>query len=94
MNTLKIFRWVSILEGISLLVLFGIAMPLKYMYDLPQMVEVVGMLHGLLFIAYVLFALAFKKRAQWELDILALVVMASIVPFGTFYVDKKYLSKI
>ncbi len=94
MNTLKLFRLISIAEGISLLVLFGIAMPLKYMYDSPMMVEIVGMLHGVLFIAYVLFAIVYKFKVKWPVDILFFVIIASVIPCGTFYIDKKYLKPI
>jgi len=94
MNTLKTYRITSIAEGVSLLVLFGIAMPLKYIYNSPMMVEIVGMLHGLLFIAYVLFSFLYKFKAKWPILTLFIVVIASVVPFGTFYIDKKYLNKI
>jgi integral membrane protein len=91
MNLLKSYRLISIAEGISLLLLFGLAMPLKYIYDSPLMVEIVGMLHGLLFIAYVLFSLIYKFKVNWKYSQLAIVLIASLIPFGTFYIDKKYL---
>ncbi|WP_139958100.1 DUF3817 domain-containing protein [Flavicella sediminum] len=94
MNLIQLFRTVSVAEGVSLLLLFGVAMPLKYMYDSPLMVEIVGMLHGLLFISYVLFAIVYKFKAKWGIDTLIIVITASIVPFGTFYIDKKYLKNI
>lgn len=93
MNFLKTFRIVSISEGISLLLLFGIAMPLKYIFDQPLLVEIIGMLHGLLFIAYVFFSITYKFKVNWKFGDLAIVLIASIIPFGTFYVDKKYLKK-
>jgi integral membrane protein len=94
MNSLTIFRYTSIAEGVSLLLLFGIAMPLKYMFDEPLLVEIVGMAHGVLFIAYVLFAIVYKFKVDWKITEFLIVVLASIVPFGTFYIDKKYLAKI
>ncbi|MFC2109213.1 DUF3817 domain-containing protein [Bacteroidota bacterium] len=94
MNLIKLFRRVSVAEGVSLLLLFGIAMPLKYIFNAPTMVEIVGMMHGLLFIAYVLFAIIYKFKANWGIDILSIVIIASIIPFGTFYIDKKYLKNI
>ena len=94
MNSLKFFRFISFAEGVSLLFLFGIAMPLKYMFDKPLMVKVVGMAHGVLFIAYVLFAIVYKFKVKWKITQFLIVVFASIIPFGTFYVDKKYLAKI
>lgn len=94
MNTLKIFRYTSIAEGISLLLLFGFAMPLKYIFDKPLMVEIIGMAHGILFIAYVIFAIIYKFKAPWKIIDFLIVIVSSIIPFGTFYVDKKYLAKI
>ena len=56
-NSLKSFRIISILEGLSFLILLGIAMPLKYIYDIPEAVQAVGMAHGILFMLYVLGAI-------------------------------------
>ncbi|MEI6866146.1 DUF3817 domain-containing protein [Flavicella sp.] len=94
MNSLKLFRFTSISEGISLLLLFGIAMPLKYIFEKPLLVEIVGMAHGILFIAYVLFTCVFKFKENWKIKDFLIIIFSSLVPFGTFYVDKKYLAKI
>ncbi len=94
MHTTTLFRYISVLEGVSLLVLLGIAMPLKYMLGLPMMVKIVGMFHGILFVAYVLFALFFTKRAKWTFLELTLIVLLSVIPFGTFYADAKYLKRL
>lgn len=88
---IKVFRWVSILEGISFLVLLFLAMPLKYFFDLPQMVQVVGMAHGILFIAYVLGALWMYKPLNWQKRTLIIAIVCSVVPFGPFYIENKYL---
>ncbi|SHG41271.1 integral membrane protein [Salegentibacter echinorum] len=85
------FKYISILEGISFLLLLFIAMPLKYIWDLPQMVEQVGMAHGVLFIAYVMGAIWLFKPLNWNIKQLALILACSLVPFGPFYVEKKYL---
>lgn len=90
-NQVKIFRWVSIFEGISFLVLLLIAMPLKYIGDAPEMVRVVGMAHGLLFIAYIFGAFLLFKPLGWNLRTLMIVCLSSILPLGPFYVEKKYL---
>lgn len=85
----KTFRIVGLLEGLSFLILLGIAMPLKYFADLPLAVRYVGAAHGALFVAYILAAriLAYQKR--WTLARLALVVVAATVPFGTFVFDRR-----
>lgn len=74
-----------------MLVLLFIAMPLKYLMDIPLGVKVVGMAHGVLFIAYILIATYLKPKLQWNLSIFVIIVLASFVPFGTFYVERKYL---
>ena len=87
---LKILKITAILEGISLLLLFGVAMPLKYMFDEPLAVEIVGMAHGILFIAYIIFVFFIGLSHKWKLTIIGLSMLASIIPFGTFYADKKW----
>ena len=90
-NIIRIFRWISIMEGISFLLLLFIAMPLKYIWELPQMVEVVGMLHGILFVAYILGAFYLYKPLEWKFKTLLIICVSSVLPFGPFYVEKKYL---
>ncbi|WP_317128760.1 DUF3817 domain-containing protein [Mesohalobacter halotolerans] len=89
---LKSFKWVARGEGISLLVLLFIAMPLKYIWEDPSWVRVVGMIHGILFVAYVAWAIWVYFELSWTLRRLVFVILASVIPFGTFYVEKKYLN--
>ena len=85
------FKIVALGEGISLLLLFVVAMPLKYMFDKPEYVRFCGMLHGVLFIGYIILAIMLKYEQNWEWKKFGIVCLASVVPGGTFYVDKKYL---
>ena len=87
----KLFKWISILEGLSFLILLFIAMPLKYIYEMPQMVQQVGMAHGVLFIAYVLGGILLYKPMNWSLKQIAVILGCSVLPFGPFYVERKYL---
>ncbi|MCP9200353.1 DUF3817 domain-containing protein [Gramella sp. GC03-9] len=87
----KFFKWISILEGISFLLLLFIAMPLKYIFEMPEMVKQVGMAHGILFIAYIIGALLLIKPMKWSLSQMAIIFGCSVLPFGPFYVEKKYL---
>lgn len=80
-------------EGISFLVLLGIAMPLKYIWGKPMAVSVIGMAHGVLFMAYILWAFLAKQQYKWNLTELFWVLLASILPFGTFVVDARILKK-
>ncbi|MDT8347068.1 MAG: DUF3817 domain-containing protein [Flavobacteriaceae bacterium] len=86
-----LFKPTAFWEGLSLLVLLFIAMPLKYLLDWPYAVKVVGMLHGVLFIAYIALAILTKKEQNWRFLDLVVVCLASVVPFGTFYVEKRYI---
>lgn len=88
------FRLVSTLEGWSFLLLLGIAMPLKYIWKLPEMVQVVGMAHGLLFVLYLLLVLQNKLELGWDLRKTLLAMALSVVPFGTFYVVRKMIPAI
>lgn len=90
-NKVKIFRWTSILEGLSFLLLLFIAMPLKYIWDQPRMVELVGMYHGILFIAYIFGAIYLSKEMSWNTKTLLIICLGSVLPFGPFYVERKYL---
>ncbi|WP_210116243.1 DUF3817 domain-containing protein [Hymenobacter fodinae] len=82
-------RAVGILEGISFLVLLGIAMPLKYMFEEPAAVRIVGMAHGVLFVLYVLLVLQASLTYSWSWRKVLLALIVSVVPFGTFWADKK-----
>lgn len=90
---LKTFRILAFIEGISLLILFLIAMPMKYMFDSPQLISPVGMAHGVLFIAYVIFTFLGKMTERWSVMDTIIILVASFIPFGTFYVEKKYLKQ-
>jgi integral membrane protein len=85
----NILRITALLEGLSFLVLLGIAMPLKYMFDKPEMVRIVGMAHGVLFVAYIILVIVVRELVKWNLKQTALALIASVLPFGTFYADKK-----
>ncbi|MBB1149648.1 MULTISPECIES: DUF3817 domain-containing protein [unclassified Myroides] len=85
----NLFRITAFLEGVSLLLLLFIAMPLKYIWDSPYMVQKVGMAHGILFIAYIVFAFLIKNELKWSNKTLFFVCFASVIPFGTFIIEKK-----
>ena len=86
------FRFVALIEGISFLVLLFIAMPLKYGAGIPQAVSMIGMAHGVLFVAYMLFLILVKEDQNWSFSLLVKSAMVSLVPFGTFYADKHWWS--
>ncbi|QHI36070.1 hypothetical protein IMCC3317_14230 [Kordia antarctica] len=89
-NTLKAFRWIAILEGISYIAFF-ITMPLKYFMEMPKPNRIVGMTHGVLFLIYVLLAFLVTKEQKWNFKSFGILFLASLIPFATFYVERKYL---
>jgi integral membrane protein len=92
-TTLKKFRITALLEGISFLVLLGIAMPLKYVYGMPMAVRVAGMLHGVLFLAFVFYLMMVRSEKKWDNRKTFMAFVASLLPFGTFVLDAKVLKK-
>jgi len=89
----NIFRLVALLEGVSYILLLFIAVPIKYWSGDEQWVKLLGMPHGILFVSYVIFAFLIKENENWGIKDFVIVLLASILPFGTFYVDWKYLKK-
>ena len=65
----------------------------KYQLGDPNYVKLLGMPHGILFVSYIVFALLINANENWEIKDLGIILLASIIPFGTFYVDWKYLKK-
>lgn len=89
------FRLVAFMEGISLLILVFIAMPIKYVLNDPSVVKLVGQAHGILFILFVFLAIKLSAELEWRFKTTTWkVLLASFVPFGTFYIDKQILRKI
>ena len=88
MKLLQFFRKVALLEGISLIALMGIAMPLKYVWDQPEAVRIVGWIHGILFIVYIWILFRVWVGRSWPFKRVTIAVIASLVPFGTIIFDR------
>ena len=88
MYKLSLLRKAGISEGISFLVLLLIAMPLKYFFQQPMAVKIVGWMHGLLFVTFIGMAWAYKDERNKPFKWFALAVVAALVPLGTFWFDK------
>lgn len=82
-------RLVSILEGLSLLVLLGIAVPLKHLYGQPEAVRWIGLAHGVLFVSYTLLLLQNTLELRWPAGKLGLGLLLSVLPFGAFYAERR-----
>ena len=87
---LRLFRLVAILEGISYLLILVVA----YVFKIHELVRPIGMAHGVLFIGYVILTFLGKMIERWSIKDTLIIFLASLIPFGTFYVEKKYLKKL
>lgn len=88
-QTVKYFARVALLEGISYVLLLGIAMPLKYFFDYPMAVKVVGWAHGVLFMEYAVFLGLCWMRCQWSFGRVAFYFVAALLPVLPFLVERK-----
>ena len=79
-------RITAIIEGITYLLL-AFTMILKYKYDTPLPNKIVGMIHGVFFILYVVLVLVVGINKKWSFKIIFLALLASLIPFGTFFAD-------
>lgn len=90
---IKIFKFIALAEGTSYLILFFNMLFIKH--SNPELYKLLlfpfGMTHGLLFVSYILLAFSIKKQQDWSTKDIAAVQIASLLPFATFYVEKKYL---
>lgn len=88
-DPLKRLRLVGMLEGVSYLLLLGVAMPLKYMAGRPEAVEHVGMAHGVLFLVFCVCLLMAKVLVDLPWKMAMMVFVAALLPFGPFVIDSK-----
>ena len=86
-------RIIGFLEGLSFILLMGIGMPLKYYGGYEHATQDIGMAHGVLIIAYIISVFPARKDLKWSNSTTLLVLLASIVPFGTFIADHKLFRK-
>jgi integral membrane protein len=86
-------RITGLVEGLSYLALLFIAMPLKYIWDMPEAVRLVGSIHGFLFILFIYFIFQAHIEKGWSRRELSLALLSSVIPFGTFYADNRLFKK-
>jgi len=82
-------RAIALVEGVSYLLLLGIAMPLKYFAGFPEAVKVVGWAHGLLFVLYLMAVAEVTVARRWRFVRILGAFVAALVPFGTFVLDAR-----
>ncbi len=87
-------RFLAILEGISYLLLFALSMPLKYWADIREPNIYIGYVHGFLFISFIGITALLCSKQKWGTKTFLKFFVASLLPFGTFYMDQKYLKPL
>jgi len=93
MSQIRVFRMIALAEGVSFLTLLFIAMPMKYIMGMPEVVRVVGSIHGGLFVLYVGLLAMLHVRQRWSFSFSLYALLASVIPFGTFMLDKQLRKK-
>lgn len=88
-DALRTFRFMGLLEGSSLLILLFLAMPLKYFFDFPEAVSVIGPIHGALFSLYILITIYMTFVYKWPFRFSVGAVISAFLPFGNFILDKR-----
>lgn len=88
-NPVRLLRLTGLWEAVSYMVLFFIAMPMKYFAGMPGAIRVPGMIHGVLFIAFCLALLWAWRAARWPLGRAAVIFGAALVPFGPFLLERR-----
>nr|WP_284040290.1 DUF3817 domain-containing protein [Sphingobacterium sp. lm-10] len=87
-------RIMAILEGISLIILVFIAVPIKYWFLDDSLTKMLGPTHGALFLLFLLNTISTSIAQKWKPKTTGLILVSCLIPFGTFYVDHKFLKKI
>ena len=88
-------RIVGFFEGISLILLLFVAVPLKYIWGYPQGSQILGTIHGALFLLFIINTLSVGVEQNWKFATTTwMVLLACVIPFGTFYIDNKILRHI
>ena len=85
--TLRNFRHVALLEATSFLLLL-VASYFKHFQDQELGVQILGPIHGFLFVVYVAMALAIRDDQGWSVKTTLLILLGAVVPFGGYVVDR------
>lgn len=87
------FRIISAIEGLSYLLLVFIAMPIKYIGENPYPVKILGMIHGVLFIIFMISLFETKIKQKWNTGLMFQLFVLSLIPFGAFLIEKRVKSE-
>ena len=93
-TALRLYRIAAWVTGIGLIVLVFVAMPLKYFFDQPQLVAVVGVTHGYLYMAYIVLTLVLAERSRWKPLDAVLIALAGTVPIASFVAERRVTERV
>ncbi len=93
-DTLNTFRKIAFWEGVSALILFIVAMPMKYVFDMEIGVKIFGNIHGFLVVLFLLFMVIVGTKYKWSMGVYVVCIVASIIPGATFVLDSKFLKPL
>ena len=88
---IKLLKIGAILEGISVIALFLVAVPMKYILGNPSLIKSTGMIHGVFFVIYSLLVLLASKNSNWKISKIGVLLLLGFIPFGTFYAERKLI---
>lgn len=88
---LPLLKWAALFEGSSLLVLIFIAMPLKYLANIPAAVKIIGPIHGFLFLSFVAIIFFYLLTRKLPANTTLIGLISAFIPFGSFVFKAKYL---
>ncbi|MDO8416947.1 MAG: DUF3817 domain-containing protein [Agitococcus sp.] len=91
---LKAFRVLSLIEGLSLVILLFIAMPAKYQFGISGVVPIAGMTHGSLWLTYVVMSLMVSHQQKWSVGFWLLTLLVSVMPFACIWLEKRLQQQI
>ena len=93
-TALRNYRVAAWVTGIGLLVLVFVAMPLKYVFGEPRLVALVGMLHGFLYMAYIVCTLILAERCRWRPLDAVVILLAGTVPVASFVAERQVTRRV
>ena len=88
MSDLRKFRFINKIEGYSYLFLLFVAMPLKYMLGIAVATKIAGMIHGILFLAFIYQLISASDEVPFSAKESGFFFILSLLPFGSFYIEK------
>lgn len=85
---INLYRKIALTEGASYLILLFIAMPLKYLFNIPEAVKYFGWIHGVLFLVFIVILIVTTFKYKWNVKRVVIYLIASVLPFVPFMLDK------